>query len=316
MSKLEDSKRISGLLPIRKDSGVISKDIERAIIKKFGKFKIGHVGTLDPMASGVLPLLFEDATKLQNYFDSKKIYSISLQLGTISSTYDITGELISAGDLSLVNEDKIKEVIKRYTGQIFQIPPVYSAVKYKGKPLYKYACGKYNLDVDQSQFKRKVTIYNIKIESVRLPIVDLNVECSQGTYMRSLAYDIGQDLGCGACLSRIDRLYSSGISVDECIGIKDVLDSSSMDQVYEKYMIPLFDVKLKLPEIKVATDFNSKGLFCGLKIFYSKKRFYTDNEQKEGLFLFKIRDRIGLVEVSPKDQDNSSVVIKLRRGIC
>lgn len=320
MSRLADStdsKRISGLLPIRKESGVISKDIERSIIKKFGKFKIGHIGTLDPMASGVLALLFEDATKLQNYFDSKKIYSISIKLGICTSTHDITGKIISSSsDFSLVNEQKIKEVIKKYIGQILQIPPMYSAVKYKGKPLYKYARGKYNLDVDQSQFERKVSIYNIKIESIRLPTIDLNVECSQGTYMRSLAYDIGQDLGCGGCLSRIERLYSSGISLDECVGIQDVLESSSIDQVYQKYMIPLFDLKLKLPEMKVDTNFNDEGLFCGLKIFYSKERFYKDNAQKDGLFLFKIRDRFGLVEVNSNERDSSSLVIKLRRGIC
>ena len=323
-------KKISGLLPIRKQSGVISKDVERSIVSKFGKLKIGHIGTLDPMASGVLPLLFGDATKLQDYFDGRKEYRICIRLGTVTDTYDIEGKVVETYPYDKVSLEDIKEVIQKYKGSIVQIPPVYSAVKFKGKALYSYVTRGKEEELDMNQFRRQVHIYGIDINRIDLPYVDLRVECSKGTYMRTLAYDIGRVLGCGGCLSRIERTYSSGISLDRCIGIESVLQKDSIEQVEKDCMIPISSLSLALPEMIVDLD-NSQmeRLFNGVEICYPWEDFTRFNCKKDGLFLLKNQDKVGVVELVECSEDKEKfdtgsgnrnngdfVVIKLRRGIC
>ncbi len=319
----KDRIQVSGLLPVNKESGVISKDVERKIVSRFGRFKIGHVGTLDPMASGVLPLLFGDATKLQDYFDSRKVYSISVTLGTVTDSFDITGKVVEKRCYEGISLVRIEEVIKKYLGSIVQIPPVYSAVKFNGKALYSYAARGKEEELDMNQFKRKVYIYDIRVEDYSLSRIDLRVECSKGTYMRTLASDIGEDLGCGGCLSRIERICSSGIDIKECVCLDEILQCSSMEEVQDKYMVAVSDLKLGIPTIELKLDNKQVDrLFNGLELPYLKSNFMDDGVRKEGLFLFKNLGKVGLVELSEhkedKDQnlDTGYVFIKLRRGIC
>ena len=323
---LNDIKRISGLLPINKEQGKISKDVERDIVSRFGKMKIGHIGTLDPMASGVLPLLFGEATKFQDYSDTKKVYRIKLCLGILTDSYDSMGKLLEKKDPTGITEEDISRVIKKYIGDFYQIPPIYSAVKFKGKALYSYAVKGQKDLLDMNQFKRKVSIYDIKIEDFSLPYVDLRVECLRGTYMRSLAYDIGQELGCGACLSMIERLYSSGIDLSSCINLSEVLKKESIEEVAKDYMVPIRNLKLGIKDLVIDLDSKSiERLFNGVKLSYLKEDFIRSNGRKDGLFLFKNRDKVGVVEVvdglisdkdSAQDLDSNYVIMKLRRGIC
>ena len=285
---LHISEKISGLLPINKEQGKISKDVERAIVSRFGKMKIGHIGTLDPMASGVLPLLFGEATKLQDYFDTLKVYRIRVCLGTLTDSFDSMGKVLDQREYRSISKEDISRVMTKYVGDFYQIPPIYSAVKFKGKPLYNYAVKGQEDLLDMNQFKRKVSIYDIKIEKFCLPYVDLRVECKRGTYMRSLAYDIGQDLGCGACLFGIERQFSSGISLSECVNLESVLQKNSMEEVLRDYMIPIRKLNLGIKELLVNLDNESVlRLFNGLELKYLKEEFIRSNGKKEGLFLFK-----------------------------
>lgn len=214
-----------GILNINKPKGLTSFDVV-ARLRKILKIKqIGHSGTLDPLAQGVLPVCVGNATRLIEYFESKKTYRASMLLGVTSDTYDLEGTELSRCEVVL-NEAKLREVMNRYLGEITQTPPIYSAVHLNGKRLYEYA--RQNIEVKDIP-TRKVVINSLEIKEIKTdssnPVVVFDVECSGGTYIRSLISDIGKDLGCGALMSDLVRLKACGFDIQDSLTLEEVQKS-------------------------------------------------------------------------------------------
>jgi tRNA pseudouridine55 synthase len=182
--------------------------------------KAGHTGTLDPLATGVLPICFGAATKFsQMHLEADKAYATTLRLGIKTSTADAEGEVLSERAVQ-VDGALLEQVVARFVGPIAQVPPMHSALKKDGKALYEYA----RAGVEVERAARHVTIYGIRIVQARLedekPEVDLVVECSKGTYIRTLGEDIGEALGCGAHLSALRRIGTGGFNESQCVTVQ------------------------------------------------------------------------------------------------
>lgn len=209
---------MDGILVIDKPSGMTSHDVVNFMRRKFGLKKVGHCGTLDPMASGVLVMLIGKATKLSSRFiNENKEYEATLTLGVVTDTGDCTGEVIRRSTSgNTYSREEIEKIFREFEGEIEQIPPMVSALRYKGERLYKLA--RRGISVERKA--RKIRIIKLQIIQIRLPEVSFRVNCSKGTYIRSLGEDIGQRLGCGGTLSSLRRLYSGSFSVKEAVSLE------------------------------------------------------------------------------------------------
>lgn len=194
---------MNGVINVYKPSGMTSFDVVKKIRSITNEKKVGHTGTLDPLATGVLPICIGKATKIIQYIQAKnKTYIAKLRLGVVTDTYDREGNITSNSHLDNITIDVLNNAIKKFIGNIKQVPPIYSALKLNGKRLYEYARNNIKVNIEP----REVNIYNIDILNINLPYVDLKIRCSKGTYIRSLCYDIGNELKCGACLWELERI--------------------------------------------------------------------------------------------------------------
>ena len=210
---------LNGILLVDKPAGITSARVVARIKKIFGARKVGHTGTLDPFVTGILVCCINRGTKLARFFlHGNKKYEAVLHLGIETDTQDSTGTVTSICDNVLFSEIKIRSVFKRFEGTIEQMPPVYSALKFKGTPLYKLArSGK-----PVQKPARRVTIFNIEILEINLPLIHFNISCSAGTYIRTLCSDIGKFLGCGGHLKELRRIQSSGFSITEALKLSEI----------------------------------------------------------------------------------------------
>ncbi len=211
---------MQGLLLINKSEGITSFKAVADIRKKSGEKRVGHTGTLDPMATGVLPLLVGRATVLSSYLlDADKRYTAKIKLGIETDSLDITGNIVSQSAVNVTN-DELKSVLNRFVGNIEQTPPMYSAIKKNGVRMY--ALARKGIDVELP--KRSVKIYSIN----QISALDENnefsidVKVSKGTYIRSLCRDIGVSLGCGATLTALERTETGGFSIEQCTPLSDI----------------------------------------------------------------------------------------------
>lgn len=219
----------NGILNIDKPQGITSHDVVDAIRKVFLDTKVGHTGTLDPLATGVLPICIGAATKLTNNLTSKnKSYSVKMLLGVETDTYDITGKIMFA---SVVNKDEIyiKERIKRFVGRQSQMPPKYSAIRVEGKHAYELAREGKNVDLTP----REIEIFSIDDIEVNLKdkIVSFDVTCTKGTYIRSLVNDIGKNIGCGATMIELRRTKTGSFDIKDSIALYDFLKLEYFDML-------------------------------------------------------------------------------------
>lgn len=219
----------NGVLNIDKPQGITSHDVVDIVRKIFPGIKVGHTGTLDPIATGVLPICIGKATKLSDELLSEnKVYKVKMLLGVETDTYDITGKIVFANTL---NEDEIyiKERIKRFIGKSSQIPPIYSAIKIKGKKAYEYARNGENVSLKH----REIEIFNIDDIDVNLRKrqVSFVVSCTKGTYIRSLVHDIGIKLGCGATMIELKRLKTGDFDINDSIDLYEFLNLEYLDML-------------------------------------------------------------------------------------
>jgi tRNA pseudouridine55 synthase len=210
---------MEGVLVIDKPAGITSFGVVRAVKKVLKAKKVGHAGTLDPFATGVLPILVNGATRAaSSLLESDKEYVATMRLGTETDTQDLTGNVVyEAPEVSFTREE-ICKTFERFIGKIEQIPPLHSAVKYGGIPLYKWV----RRGKEVPRKPRTIEVYSIKIGGIDLPYVDFEVVCSKGTYIRTLCLDVGRLLGCGAHLTRLRRVRCGKLTVDHAISLRDV----------------------------------------------------------------------------------------------
>ncbi|MBU0469801.1 MAG: tRNA pseudouridine(55) synthase TruB [Candidatus Omnitrophica bacterium] len=210
---------MNGIVVINKPNGITSHDVVDSIRRKFRMKRVGHAGTLDPLATGVLVLLLGKATKLFDKFVSfDKAYRATMILGTKTISADTQGEIIETKAFDHITKEQIKEVFERFKGDIEQLPPMVSAVKIGGKRLY--ALARKGIKVERKP--RNIRIDRLEIEEIDLPNVKFYMECSKGTFVRQLADDVGDALGCGACISHIQRTKVGPFNIEEAVTIEDL----------------------------------------------------------------------------------------------
>lgn len=193
---------INGILLLDKPIGISSNGALQRVKRLFNAKKAGHTGSLDPLATGMLPLCFGEATKFSQYLlDSDKTYYVKAQLGNETTTGDGEGAITRTRDVSEVTEERIKQTLQSFLGQIDQVPPMFSALKHQGKPLYELA--RQGIEVERKS--RQITIYNIQFHAYENNQLSFDVSCSKGTYVRTLVEDIGNQLNCGAHVIELRR---------------------------------------------------------------------------------------------------------------
>ena len=214
---------LNGIVVVNKEKGYTSHDVVNVIRRILGTRKVGHTGTLDPNATGVLPVCVGKSTRVSDMLMfSDKEYIAKVKLGITTDTYDAWGSVLSENEVN-VSESELKSAISSFTGEIMQLPPMYSAIKQNGKKLYELA--RSGIEVDRKE--RKITIYECELISFENDTFKIRVKCSKGTYIRSLCHDIGQYLGCGACMTELVRTKAS---------VFDIENSMTLSKIEEKVL--------------------------------------------------------------------------------
>ncbi|MBU0481485.1 MAG: tRNA pseudouridine(55) synthase TruB [Proteobacteria bacterium] len=235
----------AGIFPIDKPVGPTSFRVVQQVRRALGIKKTGHAGTLDPFASGLLVVCVgRPATRLVPWLmDGEKVYEAELCLGLETETFDLEGEIVARNEVGDIGEETISRCLASFTGSQLQVPPLYSALKHKGKPLYYYA----RKGIEISREARKVEIPEIKCLDFSRNILKIKVRCSKGTYIRTLASDIGRVLGCGACLSGLRRLQSGFLSVAEAVDGNVLADGvAAAEEILMQRMITVETVRSRL----------------------------------------------------------------------
>ena len=256
MQKKSTKREIDGVFLLNKPLGFSSNQALKKIQWLLNAKKAGHTGTLDPMASGLLPICLGEATKFSNrLLNANKTYIATVQLGVTTTTGDQEGEVISEKE-AVFNEAQVKETLQKFVGDITQIPPMYSALKFEGRPLYEYA--RQGIEIERKS--RQITIYDIGLMEFQGSVMTIEVSCSKGTYIRTLAEDIGHALGCGAHLKGLERTQTANFQLTEALTIEalEAMDSISR----EKVLLPIDALLEGLPSIELTsaeTELIKKG---------------------------------------------------------
>jgi tRNA pseudouridine55 synthase len=217
---------IDGILNVNKPEGKTSFNVVAWLKRLTGEKHIGHAGTLDPIATGVLPICFGQATRVTQFLtDSSKTYLAQVELGITTDTFDRQGEIIERGDPGGITVTRIEETLTNFQGIINQVPPAYSALKHQGRRSYELA----RAGIPIKLKPRQVEILNLELLNYQPPLITINVDCSKGTYIRSLAHDIGQHLGCGAHLKNLTRLRCGPFSIEDTLQMHQVEDAFHKD---------------------------------------------------------------------------------------
>lgn len=268
---------MNGVLNIFKNSGMSSFDVVRIVRKVACEKKVGHTGTLDPEAIGVLPVCLGKATKIIDYImNDKKSYKVKFKLGVTTTTYDLEGEILSQTDTSNITVEETLEAINKFKGTYNQVPPMYSALKKNGVRLYELA--RKGIEVEREG--RPITIYDIKDIEINLPYISMEVTCSKGTYIRSLCYDIGEALKVGACMTELRRTETSCFHERDSINIKDLTSEN-----IHNYIISIEDALKSYPKLKVNEGF-SKLLINGVRVMDKR----LTNEKIDNNILYRVYD--------------------------
>jgi len=233
---------INGILIVDKPQGWTSHDVVKKTRNLLGVSKVGHTGTLDPMATGVLVLLVGKATKTAKYFENdRKQYLAEVTFGRATDTYDSTGKTTATGDPTKVDKNNLRAVIARFEGESKQIPPMFSAVKVGGKKLYQLARAGKKVECKP----RKIVISRIKHDLSDYPIITLDIECSRGTYIRSIAHQLGEMVGCPAHLSALRRTASGDYTIKDAVDFLSIVESGRQS-ILERSLITVTDQEKKV----------------------------------------------------------------------
>ena len=233
---LQQPKEIEGVLLVDKPKGLTSHDVVYHLRRKLQMKKIGHAGTLDPMATGVLVMLIGKATRISQYLMSvDKVYEGEATLGVVTDSQDAEGEVMETRPVPELTEAGVRALMKTFLGDQYQTPPMHSAIKIGGVPLYKMA--RKGEEVEREP--RFIRIASFDLLSFALPKLTFRLACTKGTYVRTVANDLGQKLGCGAHLSALRRTGSGKFTIDQCLPL-DQIEALSLPEI-EKRLIPVYE---------------------------------------------------------------------------
>ena len=295
---------IHGIINVYKEKGYTSHDVVAKLRGIAGQKKIGHTGTLDPDATGVLPVCLGKATKVCDLLtDKDKTYEATLLLGKSTDTQDVSGEVLSEKDTNALTDEEVRAVIESFVGDYEQIPPMYSALKVNGKKLYELA--REGKVIERKA--RPVVIHEIVVKEMDLPRVRMEVTCSKGTYIRTLCHDIGEKLGCGGCMEALERTK---------VGRFEMKDSLKLEEIKH-----LKD-KGKLEDVMISID----AMFCQYPGIFVKRKWESLAKNgnllpKNAVAVMQNSDTIEKADLSPEesayvrlyDEDGEFIAIYRKR---
>ena len=248
-----NQRRVNGILLLDKPTGLTSNAALQQVKKLFRARKAGHTGSLDPLASGLLPICLGEATKVSAFLlDADKQYQVTCKLGERTTTADAEGEVVETRPVDGVSEKQLRKVMAHYLGDIEQIPPMYSAVKHQGQRLYKLA--RQGIEVEREP--RPITIHEMNLLDFQLPLAEISLRCSKGTYVRTLVEDIGEELGCGAHVTGLRRLgvgpyNETGLVTLEALG---QLRAEGGEAALDKLLLPMESGLAQWPGVRLSSD--------------------------------------------------------------
>jgi tRNA pseudouridine55 synthase len=248
----QNLRRVNGILLLDKPSGLTSNAALQVVKKMFAARKAGHTGSLDPLATGLLPLCFGEATKISGFLlDADKDYRVTCKFGERTSTGDAEGEVVAERPLDGLSEKKLRKAMGNFVGEIEQIPPMYSALKHKGERLYKLA----RQGVEVEREARQVTIFELELLGFNAPFAELRVHCSKGTYVRTLVEDIGELLGCGAHVAGLRRVGLGPFDDPQMVDM-ETLETVAADGHYalDQLLLPLESGLAQWPDVRLTGD--------------------------------------------------------------
>lgn len=245
-------RNISGILVLDKPAGLSSNGALQHVKRLFNANKAGHTGNLDVPATGLLPICLGEATKVSAYLlDSDKTYRARCKLGVTTTTADAAGEVVSTSDVPELSEADLKKAFEKYTGEIEQVPPMYSALKQEGKRLYELAYK--GIEVERKA--RNITVYSIKLNELSQDEFEMEVACSKGTYIRTLAEDIGKELGCGAHILTLRRLEAGPFQESQMITPEKLQEAAEVGlEQLDELLLPMDSALNHLSEVQLAKD--------------------------------------------------------------
>lgn len=284
---------LNGIIIVKKEKGFTSHDVVAKLRGICKQRKIGHTGTLDPDATGVLPVCLGRATKVCDMLtDSDKTYEAVMLLGTTTDTQDTSGEILEQKETGFLNDEMVFRAIQSFVGEYEQIPPMYSALKVNGQKL----CDLARKGIEVERKARKISIYSIDVIDINIPYVTMRVSCSKGTYIRTLCHDIGQKLGTGACMKELSRTKAAGFSIEEARTLNEIeavvkagdvdLLLVPIDRVFSAY--PMVTVKKEYEVIyKNGNPLEQRMLINDTVQYEEPVRVYDENGMFIGVFKFR-----------------------------
>ena len=262
---------MTGIIPLKKGENITSFFAVNKVRRIIGEKKCGHTGTLDPNATGVLPIAVGGATRFIELLPThKKAYKATFKTGFCTDTLDIWGTVTETFD-KVVSFEEIEEAVFEFKGEIMQLPPMYSAIKRDGVRLYELA--RQGIEVERTP--RKCEVYELSVEKTENGEYSLYCECSAGTYIRTLINDIGEKLGCGATMTSLERTFACGIEISECFTLEELTELKEKGEI-EKVIIPLEKLLLEYPEIHV-TENQAKRFSNGGSLMKERVRNLKEN---------------------------------------
>jgi len=248
----KSGRNVRGILLLDKPLGITSNKALQDVKRIFKAQKAGHTGSLDPLADGLLPICFGAATKVSAFLlDADKHYQVRIKLGVTTTTADAEGEVLETKPVDGISESDVQSVLTEFQGDIEQIPPMYSALKHKGERLYKLA--REGIEVEREP--RPVTIHKITMQDYSTPEFDLDVHCSKGTYIRTLAEDIGAKLGCGAHVAALRRTGVGPYGSDGMVTMEQISQLAEDGfSALDELLLPIDSAMASWPEVKLSPD--------------------------------------------------------------
>ena len=283
--------QVNGFLLLNKPRGLTSMDALRRVKRITGlRKRMGHGGTLDPLAQGILPICFGQATRLMEYLiNDTKEYRMEVRLGVTTDTYDAEGKVTAEEDSSQVTREQIELALQSFRGTFQQKPPMHSALKRDGKRLYEFA----RQGVEVERELRDVEVFKLDLVDFNPPLLSLDTECGRGVYMRSLAHDLGQMLGCGAHVSSLVRLRTGPFHIDRALSLEELEEAAAKDR-WREFLQPLDSLLLHMKSLVVEENgerylrhgqpisLGHQGLYAG---YLESYRIYSS----DGRFLAVVR---------------------------
>lgn len=291
MARRKKGRAVDGILLLDKPQGLSSNAALQTVKRLFHAAKAGHTGALDPLATGMLPLCFGEATKFSQFLlDSDKGYRVIGKFGERTDSGDSTGEVIESKPVKVSNK-QLEKALEKFRGDIMQIPSMFSALKHQGQPLYKYA--RKGIEIERPA--RPVTVYELELLRFDGDEVELFIECSKGTYIRNIIDDLGQELGCGAHVTMLHREFVADYPVEQMVTLQQLEDDREQQLSLDDYLLPIDSAVLHLDSAELDTE--SADYFChGQPINYPN---LTEGE------LIRVYDEeqnfLGIAEVDDQD---------------